>query len=125
MQNANQELCGVVYHLECADCDHQYIGETERPLKKRLAEHQRDSSPVGHHLSYTGHRLSEEKVLDRDSRWFQRGVREVIHIRNRSPSLNRDQGRHHLPRIHDHLLSRDPQGAPKRPWLRDNKPSSQ
>ena len=104
------ELCGVVYHLECANCDNQYIGETERPFKKRLSEPKRDSSPVGLHMKATGHHLAEDKtrILDRDDRWFQRGVREAIHIRSRSPSLNRDQGRHHLPRVYNKLLvSRD------------------
>ena len=98
------ELCGTVYHLKCADCEHQYVGETERALKKRVQEHKRESSPVGHHLNWNSHHLSEEKVLDRDSRWFQRGVREAIHIRSLSPTLNQDQGRHHLPRTYNPLL---------------------
>ena len=104
------EICGVVYQLECANCDAAYIGETERPFKKRLDEHKRDSSPVAIHMKDTGHHLDEDKnrIVDRDTRWFQRGVREAIHIRSRSPSLNRDQGRHHLPRTYNVLLqSRD------------------
>ena len=83
-------LCGVVYQLECSECGENNIGETERPLKKRLNEPRRESSPVGHHLCYSGHHLPEEKVLDQDSRWFQRGVKEALHIRSHSPSLNRD-----------------------------------
>ena len=94
----------MVYQLSCADCDKLYIGETERPLRKRLAEHRRESSPVGLHLLETGHKLAKEKVLDRDARWFQRGVREAIHIRSIIPTLNRDHGRHHLPRTYNPLL---------------------
>ena len=30
---------GVTYEVPCADCDHVYIGETGRTLKKRLKEH--------------------------------------------------------------------------------------
>ena len=104
------DLSGVVYQLNCSDCNAKYIGETARPLRKRLAEHKGTSSPspVAHHLNSTGHKLSQEKVLARDSRWFQRGVREAIYIRSNSPSLNQDEGRHHLPRTYDPLLlSRD------------------
>ena len=40
--------------------------------------------------------------------WFQRGVREAIHIRSRSPTLNRDRGRHNLPSVYNTIvLSRD------------------
>ena len=116
------DLCGAIYYLECTDCGADYVGETERPLHKRLSEHQRDSSPVGRHLAYNKHHLSEEKILDRDSRWFQRGVREAIHIRSRSPTLNDNPGRHYLPQIYNQLLARDSQGASGHPWLRVNKP---
>ena len=57
-KNSISNMCGVVYQLECSEWGENYIGETERPLKKRLNEHHRDSSPVGHHLSYSGHHLT-------------------------------------------------------------------
>ncbi len=101
-----QKKCGVVYHLSCAQCDSQYIGETERSLHKRLQEHRRESSPVGHHMIEKTHKLDDQniKVIDRESRWFERGVREAIHIRAQSPSLNRDQGRHQLPPVYNSLI---------------------
>ena len=34
-----EEKTGVVYEVPCCDCDHVYVGETGRTLKKRLAEH--------------------------------------------------------------------------------------
>ena len=105
-----EDKCGVVYHLTCKDCNAQYVGETERALKKRLAEHKRDSSPVGEHVFAQKHHLEDKvTILDRESRWFERGVKEAIHIRSRAPSLNRDQGRHRLPPIYNTLVrSRDP-----------------
>ena len=48
--------------------------------------------------------MEKVKVIDRESRWFERGVREAVHIRARSPSLNRDQGRHRLPPIYNSLI---------------------
>ena len=94
-----ENKCGIVYEIPCKNCDAKYVGETERALKKRITEHKRPSSPVGSHLKHHGHELDQEniKIVDREDRWFERGVREAIHIRSRSPSLNRDQGRHQLP----------------------------
>ena len=108
LQNYNK--CGVVYQLTCHDCEASYIGETERALKQRLKEHHKDSSPVGHHMGYNNHELDSQniRIVDRDSRWFQRGVREAIEIRSRSPTLNRDRGRHNLPSVYNTIVrSRD------------------
>ena len=82
-----QDKCGVVYQLTCHDCEASYIGETERALKQRLKEHQKDSSPVGHHMGYNKHKVDTQniRIVDRDSMWFQRGVREAIQIRSRPP----------------------------------------
>ena len=105
-----QDKCGVVYQLTCHDCEASYIGETERALKQRLKEHHKDSSPVGHHMGYNNHELDSQniRIVDRDSRWFQRGVREAIEIRSRSPTLNRDRGRHNLPSVYNTIVrSRD------------------
>ena len=83
-----QDKCGVVYQLTCQDCEASYIVETERALKQRLKEHLKDSSPVGHHMGYNKHKVDSQNIgiVDRDSRWFQRGVREAIQIRSRSPT---------------------------------------
>ena len=77
-----QDKCGVVYQLTCQDCEASYIGETERALKQRLKEHQKESSKVGHHMGYDKHKVDSQniRIVDRDSRWFQRGVREAIQI---------------------------------------------
>ena len=66
-------------------CEANYIGETERALTQRLNEHQKDSSPVGHHMEYNNHELDSQntRIVDRDSRWYHRGVREAIQIRSR------------------------------------------
>ena len=45
------------------------------------------------------------EVLDREASWFERGVKEAIHIRTRRPTLNKDGGRHNLPHIWDPVLA--------------------
>ena len=75
-----------------------------------LKEHQKDSYQVGHHMGYNKHKLDSQNIgiVDRDSRWFQRRVREAIQIRSRSPTLNCDRGRHNLPSVYDTIVrSRD------------------
>ena len=101
-----EEKAGVVYHVKCKDCNSHYIGETERKLKKRIHEHHRSSSPVGHHNQETLHTFSEKDVavLHQESDWFRRGVAESIFIAKEKPDLNRDRGRHTLPVIYREIL---------------------
>ena len=93
---------GLVYGIQCAenfDCSDTYIGETSQPLRKRLQQHQRSSSgpaesAVYTHLKASKHEvdLEDVKVLDRESRWYERGVKEAIWVRAEQPSLNRGGG---------------------------------
>ena len=112
----NDEKAGVVYHIKCGECDVTYVGETERRLSRRIKEHHRDSSPVGHHLKYRNHSISELdiNVLHQESDWFRRGVAEAIHILQDDPPLNRDRGRHTLSNIYREIISsRDITSSPQ------------
>ena len=111
---------GVVYHITCGDCQSGYVGETSRSLKTRIKEHSKTSSPVGAHAKEYHHNIQfdQVKILDTDQDWFKRGVREAIQIATQTSDLNRDRGRHTLPRIYRSILhSRDsglPEEAPPR-----------
>ena len=72
-----------------------------------MTEHKRESSPVGAHLQAQDHAFEADNisVLDRESRWFQRGVKEAIHIAAQNPTLNRDRGRHVLPAVYNSLIA--------------------
>lgn len=106
-----ERIVGPVYHISCEACPASYIGETERSLKARFQEHQRPSSTtseVSKHI-YQDHpdhnvNITNTKVLAVEPRWFERGVKEAIHIRLHRPSLNRDNGRHFLPPVWTNLL---------------------
>ena len=101
---------GVIYHLKCDDCGEDYIGETERKIRDRFPEHRRKSSiktsAMAHHLHYNNHKLTERncKILDRESDWRKRGIKEAIYIRKNAPTLNRDEDRHQLTGTWDNLL---------------------
>jgi hypothetical protein len=97
---------GTIYRIQCNDCQSQYIGETERPLKKRLQEHTRESSPVAAHMKDRDHQfdLKNVSIMSTDTQWFERGVKESIFIAAARPDLNRDLGRHHLPAAYNSLI---------------------
>ncbi len=56
-----EEQCGVVYQITRSQA--AYVGETERPLAKRLKEHQRPGSPVSNHLVEHNHSFTNEDVV--------------------------------------------------------------
>ena len=104
--------CGTVYQITCNDCDSAYVGETGRQLNTRVAEHLRPStknSPVGDHKR-GGHNINntDVKILDKDTDWFRRGVKEAINIRTQRSDMNRDQGRHRLSAAYNTLLIKRP-----------------
>ncbi|XP_052247813.1 uncharacterized protein LOC127855937 [Dreissena polymorpha] len=103
--------CGVIYHIQCEDCENDYVGETARQIDTRLKEHlTRTSSAIYDHCKQTGHKINPNntKVLTSEEHLWKRKVKEAIEIKQRRPSLNRDEGLE-LPRVFDSLLvSRDP-----------------
>ncbi len=46
-------------------------------------------------MNKEGHSFTEEnvKILDMDSRWLQRGIKEAYNIAAKEPNWNQDQGR--------------------------------
>ena len=54
--------------------------------------------------SRTSGRHEGVKILAVEPRWFERGVREAIHIRMEQPSLNKDGGGYNLLSIWNNML---------------------
>ena len=58
----------VIYCLKCTECNKLYVGQTKRPLKKRLVEHFSDinkkdpAKPLGQHFAKANH--SDVQVLE-------------------------------------------------------------
>ena len=48
------------------------------------------------------------KIVDRESDWKTRGIKEAIWIRKTSNTMNRDEGRYKLPHVYDDILRRHP-----------------
>ena len=52
----------LVYLITCSQCKKQYVGETKREIKVRMAEHQRDTrnkrdTPMANHFNFTNHSI--------------------------------------------------------------------
>ena len=91
------EKAGVVYKLDCKNCDAKYVGETGRQLQERMNEHQRDivkkkkTSKVYEHVSKTKHAFDFDNVsvLDNCSHKKVRLQLESVHSYIQSNSINR------------------------------------
>ena len=88
------EKTGVVYQIQCNNCNSTYVGETERKAKSRISEHRRpslsESNAMAHHLKYNKHTMDirSAQILDQEPDWHKRGIREAIQIRLQKPSLH-------------------------------------
>ena len=102
--------CGVVYYLKCEQCENDYIGEAGRSLDIRLKEHiAKTNSVIYEHCIHTGHKIDPQntKILTSEDSTIKHRVKETINIKQRRPSLNRDEGLE-IPLVYNSLLvSRD------------------
>ena len=121
----NNDKTGVVYYAPCAGANNQpcdskasYIGETSRQGAQHFKEHMSTAklyngdykSAIMQHAANTGHsfRESDLSILDKDSNWRSRGIRESIFIRAINPLLNRRSDRndrYSLPSTYDSILT--------------------
>ena len=108
----------VVYGIQCKSngCQELYIGETKQPLAKRMYQHRRASTSCGDsavytHLNNNNHSFENKDVviLDKESRWFERGVKEALYVKREEPSLNRGGGlRHNLAGAYNSAIKKIP-----------------
>ena len=76
----------------CDSCDAYYTAKTKTSPKAQVLEHRKSSfttSEVSRHINIENPEnhvdMDEVKVLTVEPRWFERGVREAIHIRMEQP----------------------------------------
>ena len=91
---------GVVYTVNCAECESTYIGETKRTLDTRLKEHKRAvitddrKNGIATHANTEEHSInwSSARVLHREQNWHRRKLLEALKISNTKPNMNLDSG---------------------------------
>ena len=102
-------MCGVVYDIQCPECDQHYIRETARTLGTRIKENlscRQPLSAISEHKLNTGHQCSmkDVKILDHEENWHRRQIKEAINIHREKPTHNRYFGQE-LPSVLLHLVS--------------------
>ena len=83
----------VVYKINCATCQAEYIGKTQRILAIRMKEHSKDTKSACHQhiVEHPSHRMdySGIEVIDRASSDFKLRMKELLHILKSKPLLNK------------------------------------
>ena len=99
----------VVYSMFCLECEAEYIGETERSIRERFAEHYRQARaltpgmPWGahyalHHRAYQTASAKSFKpfvrasILATENSQVNRRFLEAMFIPDRNPAVNNDCG---------------------------------
>ena len=108
-----EERSMVVYCLQCNTCGDEYIGKTERILCHRLKEHRENVASACHlHVKANkGHLIGFDKVkvLDTATTDTKLRVKELLHILNRKPELNKQLGSQSSYEINTLLIKAYPQ----------------
>ena len=112
------EKWGVVYKIACEQCGDVYVGETERSLGERIAEHQKSidnkdcKSALSQHLLKSRHIVTTKpiidnvEIIDQEPRKAHRKVKEAVHIQLEGAKLNRNDG-WELPKSYLPLLRKE------------------
>ena len=99
---------GAIYCFWCGDhtCNDKNVGETSRTFVEKFKEHLKDSSPMHHHSSNTGHLTTQQnfQIIGREGHGLARNIKESIFIRANNPTLNKNIGKFNLPHIWDRVL---------------------
>ena len=91
-----QDMSGVVYKVNCKDCDKYYIGETGRTIETRMMEHRQGAngekekvSGLSQHLRQTNHEaeFDDVKVLFREKNFRMRKFKEALAIKEHKANL--------------------------------------
>ena len=87
-EKGRMEKKGVIYRIQCSDCEMCYVGETGKKLRERIKQHkddvrlERDRNAIYKHIRDTGHLVdwSEVKVLGQEGRRTVRKWKEARFI---------------------------------------------
>ena len=66
---------GVVYKIPCRDCEHVYVGETKRTLKKQIAKHRQAVRILDHNNGSTVSMTDQAKVVATKQYFWKRKMR--------------------------------------------------
>lgn len=87
---------GIIYSIDCMECNRPYIGQTGRNLSTRIKEHVRDCTKerqtigLAKHIYETGHtmKFSEARCLRSERNKYKREFLEAVEIMSHETNLN-------------------------------------
>ena len=82
---------GVVYKISC-ECSKVFIGETERSMRERIKEHDRDIRFARTQTFTVSEYVNERYIPNWSNVKSIDRVKEAIHIRLHTKNINRDSG---------------------------------
>lgn len=107
------EHAGVVYKIQCKQCNGAYIGQTQQYLHKRLCNHKNnvrnnkpDTSALAKHAIENGHcfDFQNTKILTNENDFQKRLVLEMLHIAKEDNTINNRSDIQNLSRIYHNLI---------------------
>ncbi|EZA62075.1 hypothetical protein X777_06969, partial [Ooceraea biroi] len=106
---------GVVYKINCVNCDACYIGQTKRQLGKRINEHKVDirkhegcRSVVSEHRLVNDHDFDWQNtfILHHESHRRKREVAEMYYIKSHTDTINIQRDTESFPVVYESVLNR-------------------
>jgi hypothetical protein len=103
----------VVYSIKCEECQAEYVGKTVRVLGCRIIEHQKQKASAcqQHTREHPGHTFDYSKVeiVDTADSDFSLRCKELLHILDRRPELNKQLGQKSKYEIKTLIIQAHPQ----------------
>ncbi|XP_053598083.1 uncharacterized protein LOC128668677 [Microplitis demolitor] len=97
---------GLIYQINCLDCNSAYIGQTGRWIKSRVSEHKVDIKKPSHlHTQLTIHRLDYDhnfdfdhyKILNYENNYNKRKILESIYLeKHKNIVVNKRKDTEHI-----------------------------
>ncbi|EZA58152.1 hypothetical protein X777_01880, partial [Ooceraea biroi] len=109
----NKDMMGVVYKIDCKNCDSCYVGQTKRRLDTRIKEHKADiNKDPDFHSVVSKHRLDcnhefdwiNTQVLHRKEHIKKREIAEMYFIKRHDKTINTQNDTENLPSVYDNIL---------------------
>lgn len=107
------EKSGIVYQINCNNCEASYVGQTKRKLKTRIKEHINDirKNPDSHSV-ISMHRINYDhnfnwektKILDIEQNYSKRLTSEMVYIKKQKQGINKISDIELLPECYYNLI---------------------
>ena len=118
---------GLVYRVDCGDCECSYVGQTKQYFKTRLKQHendcknkhrnhnlQQDITALASHARSSGHSFdfNAAKILAMETHYRKRCILEMLFIKSTEHCVNLRSDTDNLSSIYSGLIALIPSKSP-------------